>query len=620
MKVEIDPIIKQFLTYNSKADRSNTDAHYLVQGSINTLIVDKVKFKKRDGYTLQSIAGTGNAIRGSEEWSNSTSDNFPLRSHFDNTDANGVLELYINGAWETLLSSLTSVDLIFSPYWDNTEKIDRLLWCDGSVNVYDWSGASASFLSATVNTITISGSQTAGQHRFLTTGTRQIRIKDHGGTWRTFTYSGGESTTTLTGVSPDPTVYTFDVGALILQEVIVRSNYISSTFKVDFLKVIDSQVWAGSRTSNSVFVSKNTSIIDFTYSTPRAVGEGAQLNLDSPGRGLGVLKGDVVLFSGESDIYRSQFNQITVGSSLAETLKVVHLKTTARQSAQHFNLIENVGNGLMWIGYDNVLYELLDATLSYNPDLRPVSDPLKTDFDDADFTGGHLKFDRSRLYISAPLSSRCFIYEYKLVVDLQTQEYRKEWFWQPPQTLPVKRWAVIGGDIHGHSSSSSETYKLFDGLNDGGSSADGGKAIHAIAILARWNGNVRNDFKSADEMYNEGYITANTVIDVSYSFDLDGGEKHTLYKTIDGSLPNIIYEVTQDPSLGNYDLGDVSLSGDIISDTTLPKFRIKHEINSVDFFDYDVQFETNDLDQQWEIIATGSNAQLSTNHPTAIGN
>jgi len=598
------PIVSQFISYATKPDPSNTDVRFLVAKSKNVLINDSEKIISRQGFTLQSIAGTtGNPILGSTEWSDSTGDNLPVRAH------DAVLEFYINGNWETLMDSLTSVSLIFDAIWNDTEKIDELIWCDGSANDYIWSGATATLSSLTATTVTLQGSQTFGQHRFLTTGTRAIRIKDDAGVWHRTVYTGGESTTTLTGLATDLTGFNFSGGNLIVQEVITNTNVISATYLIDFLQVIDSQVWIGSRSNNVMYFSKNTSYSDFGFSTPRVPGEGGKLTLDGPGRGIGVLKGDTILFAGTDFVYKSVFNQLQVGSTLAETIKVVMIKTTSRQSAIHHNLICNIGNGLVWIGADNVMYELIDATLAYNPDLRMVSDPIKPDFIATDFTGGHMLFDKTRIYISAPKSALNYIYEFRL-----NDKAQREWFWQTPQTFPVQRWAIISGIIHGHSSATNETYKLFDGYNDNGF------AIHSVALLARWNGGIRDLLKTADEMFTEGAISANTTLNISYLFDEDGGDNELITKQLVGTDDFILYTSTQDPSLGNIPDGDVSLSGDTVSTNSMPKFRSILELTEIDFFDYGIMFETNDVDYRWEILATGSNAALSPNKVTAIKN
>lgn len=682
-----EQVIAQFLTYNTKADPANTDQRFLVAGSKNVLINDGEETLSRQGISLNGPAGTtGNPILGSTEWNNSSGVELDLRAH------DAVLEVTINGTIQTLMSGLASVELIFDEYWDNGQKIDQLIWSDGSPTVYTWSGAFGSIASLTSAYVMLSGSMTFGQLRFLTSDfAHSVIVRDDAGAYHTTTYElGGVNsgtgisftaatktiadsangfitnnfhpgdTITVSGtvhnngtynvvtvlagaitvsqsltdesagssftvtaidsmyiaMGSDFSAFSFTMNNVIMQAVDTHSNGVATGYDVDVVQVIDNQAWYLSRTSNVAYVSKNTSILDCTFSTPRAVGEGAQLTLDGPGRAVGVLKGDVILHAGTDFIYKSSFNQLTVGSTLAETLKVEQVKTTSRQAALHQNLLCNIGNGLAWIGADNQMYELDDATLSYNPSLNMVSDPVKPDFIAANFTGGHMKFDRTRIYISAPLSATNFIYEFRLIGKTTSAgQATKEYFWQPPQTFPIQRWANIGGAISGHSSATDETYTLFSGYNDLG------EAIHSIALLAKWDGGVRSLLKAGDEMFNEGGISANTVITASYQFEKDGGDTEIVTKMIDGSDPDILYSSSQDPSLGNNPDGDISLSGDVISPTlALPHFRIIHDINPQEFFNYDVKLETNDVDAQWSWMAHGSNSTLSTGKPTGIKN
>ncbi len=198
--------------------------------------------------------------------------------------------------------------------------------------------------------------------------------------------------------------------------------------------------------------------------------------------------------------------------------------------------------------------------------------------------------------------------------DLNNESTFREYFWQPPQTLPISRWAIINGVISGHSSATNETYKVFDGYNDLG------QAIHCIALLARWNGGARTQLKKADEVFNEGAITANTRLSVAYLFDKDGGTFAVVNKIVDGTKTDIIYPTAIDQSLGNLPLGDNSIEGDDLELDTIQHFRVIDDINSQEFFDYGIILESNDIDARWEWMCTASNAELSSNLPTAIKN
>ena len=59
---------------------------------------------------------------------------------------------YDNGttiSWNTLKSDMASGLMRFTgDYWDTTELLNKLLFVDGSTNLYDWSGAITTFASA----------------------------------------------------------------------------------------------------------------------------------------------------------------------------------------------------------------------------------------------------------------------------------------------------------------------------------------------------------------------------------------------------------------------------------------------------------------------------------------
>lgn len=150
-------IINSFLSYISKPEITNTKPNFLVKGSKNVLLDYANRIISRNGYTLFGTAGTANTpgIKGSYEWDTSTANQFPLRSYGSR------LEFYWNSTWNLLKSGLATPYLEFAKIWDNTEKIDVLLWVMGDTNVYKWSGGVAKIASATGTTVTKQGVLTA---------------------------------------------------------------------------------------------------------------------------------------------------------------------------------------------------------------------------------------------------------------------------------------------------------------------------------------------------------------------------------------------------------------------------------------------------------------------------
>lgn len=90
-------------------------------------------------------------IKGSYEWDTSTAKQFPLRAF------GKYLQFYWNDTWNNLVTDLKTPFLEFAKIWDNTEKIDVLLWVLGDTNTYKWSGGVAKVASATSTTVTKQG-------------------------------------------------------------------------------------------------------------------------------------------------------------------------------------------------------------------------------------------------------------------------------------------------------------------------------------------------------------------------------------------------------------------------------------------------------------------------------
>ena len=227
----------------------------------------------------------------------------------------------------------------FSTFWDTTEALDKELFVDGTSNIFEWSGGVTSFKSATSTTITKNTTDTAtwGEARFLATGTRSVTIN---GT--EYTYTGGEGTDTITGVSPTPVGEA--ANSIVIQTVITNANSSSTglpnAFANDLISELNNQIYIASLKSREVYVSKNTTFTDYSFSSPRAPGEGAILTLSNAVVGLIPQEQDMYITAGKNDWYRTNFTLSS--ANVLETLNIQLLKTAPRQSAQEQDLISKI--------------------------------------------------------------------------------------------------------------------------------------------------------------------------------------------------------------------------------------------------------------------------------------
>lgn len=589
-------IIKSFLGYFTKKDKTNISPGFLVESSQNVLINDAEKVEIRGGYSIYPTGSESTdsyAIESRYDWETSSVGVINLRSY------NDTLEFYDSNSstWIELIGSFSEVDFCYTTWWDTSEAIDLLLFVNGNDKIWDWSGAIAVLDSVTTNTIKKTGTATWGESRFLTTGTRKVVIN---GT--EYTYTGGEGTTTLTGVTPSPAGES--AGETVFQAVRENDNQPANGVTNDIISVLNNQVWVGSNSSKEVYVSANDDFTDYTFSSPRIPGEGALLVLDNIARAFARRGDKMNISAGRGDWYENYFEQLDVGGILTETLNIKKIKTGVEQGAQSQDLVCEMGDYIAFLTFEPALRIMGSVEELENPIMENISDSIKPSIEGADFTGGHLRFHRNRLYLSAPADGKVFINETR-----QTEEGTIR-FWQPPQILPISKFAIIGGSIYGHSYLVPETYKLFDGIDDNG------KSFEAKAVFSYMDFKDRVNLKVFDELLSEGYISSNTklIVDINYDF---AGSTQQVQKEIDGSDNDILFEPTVGGILGDESLGNESLgSSDEVSEN--PKFRIIHDIPLQDFYQVQVAFSTNTRDAYWELLCFGMNVRFSQNQPISI--
>jgi hypothetical protein len=591
-------LITQFQGYRNKTDVTNMPPGVLVSPSKNVISTDGDRIASRKGYELYGATSVAlTPIESSYEWQTHRGNTLPLRS-FDDT-----LQVDIGGTWYDLLTGLAAVDFNFAEFWDTTEVQDLLLFVNGSSNIYDWSGGHTTFASATVNTIVKEGSTSWAEEGFLTSGTRKVIIEGI-----EYTYTGGESTTTLTGVTPDPTLGGHTAGDVAIQATRVQANSaITSTnvsvpadFANDLIEVINNQIYLGSLTSRAVYVSQVNSKSNFSKSSPRLPAEGEKITLDGTPTAFVVQEDVMYISAGQEQWY-------TVASTLSsdltkESLTVKRLTTSTQQAARSQGAVAKIKNSIVFISNEPTLDTLGRVEQITTPQAKPLSDPIKNDFDNYDFTNCHLKYFKNNLYIALPVEG---------IVLIRNLE---KGFWEAPQILPVRRFAVIGNELYGHSSATAETYKLFTGYNDNT------LPIDAVATFSYQNFGERVKLKNFTEHYSEGYITENTDLTLTINYDYQGFTQIT-EKTIEGDDSAILFGTPDtDTSLGTESLGSEPLGGGGSDEEEVlpPKFRVISTMTKQDFYEVQFQYSSYGIDQQWELLAFGPATSLSTADAVSI--
>ena len=598
-------IINEFKGYIHKTDETNVGDGFLVVGSKNVRFIDGERVGPRKGYELDGAANAAlTPIESEFVFQTSRGVEIPLRSYDDELEYR-ILDSNGDPEWRRLADSFTSVAFNYTEFWDTSESLNLVLLVNGTSNIFSWSGGLTTFASATAATITKQGTTTWAEDGFLTSGTRSVVIDNI-----SYAYTGGETTDTITGVVPDPTVAGHAVGAQIHQGLRTTANSaisgLGNAFANDLIATMQNQIWIASLTNQDVFVSKINDFTDFTFSSPRLPGEGALLRLNGAIVGFIVQEGtDTAEFmyvtAGIDQWYQSIFQ---LSADLTnEDLFIRVLKTNPLKAATNQAAIAKMKNNVVFLSNEPTLdtlgrIENIDTTQSTN-----LSDVIKVDFDDTDFTNANVIFFRDTLFIAAPADSVVYIYNIA------------KGFWEAPATLPISRFSIIGGELFGHSNSVPETYKLLTGNKDRIVGA-AGNPINAVAAFSYQQFGRRAWQKNFDEWYTEGKISSNTIIDLQLNYEWTGAAGNPVYK-IDGSDANLTFLVSEDGSFGKFSLGKAPLGGGGAAES-LKKFRKKQPTVRLDFYEIQAIYSTNDVDQEWEILAFGPNSVVSKTDDASI--
>lgn len=592
-------LVDTFKGYKNKRDDTKQESGVLITGSKNVRSTDGENVKIREGFTLFGSANSSNnPIESSFDWQANTNVERNLRSYDDELE---VYDSIKSNDWVRVADGWSAVDFNYAYWWDADANLDMLIFVNGDTNIYVWSGGMAEIGVTTGSTIQLLDTATTwAEQRFISnpgtpTVTYDKKLVING---TEYTYTGGETTNTLTGVTPDPSGEAS--GSLAVQSVTTKADAPgsdSTVFSNDLIRVLNNHVWVGSLKNNNIFMSKNSDFTDFTFSSPRVPGEGAILTLDGSPTGFIEQEQNMYISASKDQWYKIVF-QLSADNT-AETLVINRLKTTAQEAAQSQGLIGKIKNSVIYVSFEPTLDTLGRLENLDTPQSKALSDSIKKDFDSYDFTGGDIIYHRNRFYITAPNDS--ILLEFNL----------ERGFWEAPHTLPAGKLSIIDSELYLHSNATAETYKLFDGSNDNEN------PINGIARFSYMNYGDRVALKQFDEWYSEGRISSNTSLTLGIDYDFGGFTSKSEYE-IKGSDSAILFQPTIDNSLGKNSLGKQPLGTTSDSPPEIAKFRQIDTMINEDFFEIAIQYSSNEVDYQWEILAFGGNIKSSTNEPIEI--
>lgn len=615
---EIQIVDKFDKGYRNREDITNLPPGVLVVGSQNVLLNTASRFQIRQGYAVDGAPSSVNApILASYEWNSKyNGKRFVRFGNLTSAGSNGKLEFRNttvsgNVVWSSLATGIANAGMNFTNFWLGSistggvmsgEQLRVMLYVNGDSYVNEWNGA-YDFVSSVGSSSVVMANPINTTGWYTGTAAKQ-KILGNGVTF-TYTASSGN---TFQNVTPNPTG-TLGSGTTVTQAVFssLATGFTSgppASFKLDLISTLLNQVFLGSLTSPTFYMSKTNDYTNYSQSSPRIPADGAFATLDDNLVAF-IPQEDVMYISAGKDYWyntmltqASTYNGTGATALITETFQVKLLKTNNLQATQSQALVNNKGNQVIMV-QNEPAFELLGRVedIFGTPQTSNLSNPIKNDFDSYDFTGGSVYSWRTYLLITVPTLGITRIY------NLFTKA------WEAPQTLPLTSFYTVGSQLYGHSSLTSESYQLFTGYADRVINGASGAPIPAIASFSYQNYGTRTTQKNANEFYIEGYINANTILTGELNNDIDGCETTQTF-TVSGDDTAVVCIPMDESSFGKESLGKEKFGGDrAVNPTGLPpKFRVIKTFNRVNFYEQQFSFSISGINQRFELIAFGTNA------------
>lgn len=612
-------LVSDFTGYNSSRDKTNIIPNVMVSGSKNVYkklsgTIAVRQGQKRRGEPNTTVSPCSSSFVWYTSWG----------ATYTMVISDSKLWVVIDDVWYTLQDNLTETRYVFDKWWDNTEKKDRTLFVNSTSDMFSWSGgyALAAAQVAGGSTLTLANaSGTWAQAGFSTTsGQKQFFIN---GSATVYTYTGGETTNTLTGITPAlPTINANDV---ILQSVITHTNKPAAGFSADFIKVINNQAYVGSYTSRLCYISKNTDFTDYTVPSPAAPGDPELLTLDSTLNGIGVRQGNAYISFGSNSWAEIVFSSQTDGSGNLIRSTAVNVKpVSGLQGAYAHEFIANTGDNIIYLAKDQQVRIVGSSNNSFTTVYPSISQEIATELASQNFEGGSLTCIGEFTYVCAPSIGQTYLYQVRQTVDGGGQVVAER-LWHSPFVWNVTKVDEINGTVVGFSNANPQIYDLWDTGQwfDDSPSEEELPYECVLAFSYREGPGMkmrRQGLMSFDKHFTEGYITAGTTLNLQLLYNYEGFTASTTQIVNSPDQPAYLFSPTGNslPSFGDSPLGDEPL-GDATSDggssgdpTELVKFKCINSVAQQNVFEYQPILYSNTANSQWEILAVGDNSTLET--------
>ena len=650
----VNPITNQIVW------RSNTDREFLIRSSNDYL---EVLYDLGATYTWITIFkgfGSRNFFRGSDWY-----DGLEYKDLFVMVNGSNNLYSWSGGITEILSNTVTSITKKYSSQSSNTNSIvfiERVIgvsnpsikWSgmnyetagfkigdtiniigsslnDGQLTISSVSGDTI-YLSEKDNIkaetningciVGINGRETWQAERFRTSTPqanqnftkKQVYINGI-----SYIYTGGEATTTLTGLTALPTFITGSIITQTVQSDVPVNGDVPPSFSIQTINTWNNHLIISNTKSRQVYgsninVNNATPAVrypfnDFSYTTVgRYVGEGFTLTLDNVFNSVFEDSGTLYISAGRNDIYEVSFQQFQDNNTkrTLEQINILKAKTATLQGFVSPECLTKGKDGVYYFSREQSInffgYSTGNTTFTPKPIIQTMSFDIKNLINRIDISKGiYSGYLKNNLYFFSVADQTMIIYD----------EIRK--FWQPPQVIPINNFLVYKGKLVGGSPTKRESYTLFSTYTDNGFAIQSQVYINTEGISENFPQKatlnlsnqvwvemlINNAITTMQAGLIFGYGGANGIVSGKIFYDMNGSENSSLYQ-------NYLGKGIGDKSIGSVAVGGAT-GNQNITDIGLQKVHPIYQYNINAYYTSQFFFINQDKGGYYEIISWGLN-------------
>lgn len=512
--------------------------------------------------------------------------------------------------WALLLGGLTAaLPFGYGNIGKSSNPTSSCFFSNGKDGVWEFNGAYATFASATANTITISGSKTFTQLGFYTTGaTRSIVVNGVPAT-----YSGGEGTQTLTGVSVD---FSATTGTPLIvqlpraQEGTAPTNDLS-TIQGSVMMAHDGRLHMRYDAKASVW--QYSKLDDpFNFTTGSSDGDGGAKEIEFGGAINAFGKLNKTAQALKTRIIKNLvFNQFgtRVDSPQYDTLVSSDDKGTSLGATNQKSTF-STPFGLVFTTPDNRMVLLSGVTANNQPQYYFLSDPVAEVFTQGVHTQATGICVDNRIYYSFRQNAQSTYNDVEIQGNMLRQSFDAQGraipiFWDTPNVgVNCNDYTAVYNatnqkyEVHRHSSLNSNTYAVIETKTDDNQAFTG--------IVRTWGETFGepDSQKYIDYVMVEIKMLANTLMTATVLFDQDGASGQQSFTLSGADTANLIQTSSYNP-FGASPYGRQKIGSNAQQDQ-LKRYIYWLELNpNQEFFSVALQLSTDTENSDFELIRFG---------------